>query len=1062
MNKRLFIPAIAVLLFYCLPGRAQTDPGTANLMHQWTFDDGTANNAIALNPLHGTLQGGATIASKALVLSAQGQYLSFSGTALALNNYPAISQEIWYSSVAGANTGFTMLSYFGNTSGGLGYNYISASTARQDNISRIAISNGTYSNEIFADEPEYDDGLLHQMVSVINPDSVILFIDGELVSKSTNTIPLTAIGTSLAYLGKGGYTSDPTWVGSISQFSIYNKTLSPGEVKFLYQQGAEQSKMITSTVSFISFDEYYTSQKITVSAQNISDTIKITAPAGITVTPSSMLPGMSSAIITMNYDTAVGVDGNVEFSCDSAGLTIPVKSFSNACFSKLYPFADNLITNPYISSLDSFSGWGNRSINTDPDYVYCGATSGKVTGNNGGSLDVTLTGQLLTNTIYRIKARVYAIGGPFQIGVFGWNGNQADFNKSITITGSWQDVDFTFTTGETLGNAQGIFFNNYGLAGTTGYIDNWEMYAVPKVYSSSSFLDFLSPGSKKTTLRGVNLLEDIIITASDGFTVAPSTIPADVKGDTLTITYTGNKTTNGYIFFTSGNVKDSMFVKGSVEPALFTSVALIAVDEINDSATFAVTGYNLTTGVTLTAPSGITLSGYSLPSDVAGTIVKINYDGLANSSGIISLTSGTATANIDLIASRNDECFIPLFPERENLITDPTCNYFETEGWGDKGINTDPAFVYCGSRSGKVTGNGSLDRVLTGVMKPNTTYRVKAKVYKESPVNGEDMGHVTYTLNIDSASNPEAYRLITEAMDSACGYFNKYTPFIENIYVYYDAGIPTAQASYHGSIGFGPNTRYMWVGTAIHEMAHYFGSGTTTTWQSLMASGVWAGTVATALMNSINGGIINGDSQHFWPYGINQKEEITSLGSLAVQHQALSDAVRIIKAMLADDCDLPTNNPPVGIGIYGWNAISEDIYHEVTISNSWQDIDFTFTTGPQLKASQGIYFNSGTGYIDNWEMYEIPVVNIPQQTNLPVTKIYFLNGRPVTELALARESLVNIGIYDLQGRIIVSGTYRFQAGTDKKIMNVLLPEGIYIVKLESDDFTVSKKAICQH
>lgn len=1058
MKKSKSVFVISVLLFCSLISRAQTDPGTANLMHQWTFDDGTAKDAVTSNPVNGTLTGGATIANKALVLSAQGQYLSFSGSALALNTYSVISQEIWYTSVAGANTGYTMLSYFGNTSGGSGYNYISTSSARQDDVSRTAISNGTYNSEVGANGTEYDDGTLHQMVSVIRSDSVILYIDGEFVSKTANTVSLSTISTALGYLGKGGYTIDPTWIGSISKFSIYNKSLSLSEVKYLFQKGADQSKMILSSVNSLSFDEFHTSQTIKVSAKNISDTITITAPDGISVTPSSISSGVSSALISFVYDTSVSVDGNIIFTTDSAELTIPVKSFSNSCYSKFYPDAVNLITDPLIHSLDNFSGWGNRSINSDWEYIYCGATSGKVTGTNGGSLDVTLTGKLIPNTQYRIKAKVYTVGGSFQIGILGWSAGQADYNKPINIKDSWQDVDFTFITGQILGATQGIFFNNYGLSGQTGYIDNWEMYAVPKVYLSSPSLNFLSPGTKKIAVRGVNLLQDITISGTDGFSVTPAAMSSSVNGDSLTITFTGTETTDGYIYFTSGNVKDSIFIKGSVDPALHASVEIVSVDEINNTAAFTVTGYNLTSNITLTSPAGITLSAFSLPSTISDTTITVFYDGVANSSGTITLTSGSASIGVNLIANRNDECFTPLFPDAVNLIVDPTCNYYITDGKENKSINSDPAFVYCGSRSGKVT-NGSIDRILTGIMKPNTQYRIKAKVYKESPVSGENIGHVTYTLNLDSTSYPEQYRLITQAMDSACMYFNKYTPFIANIWVYYDAGIPTAQAGYHSSIGFGPNTRYMWVGTAIHEMAHYFGSGTSDAWHALMTGGVWKGAVATSLMNSLNGGVINGDSQHYWPYGINQKEEVTGLGPLAVQHQTLIDAVRIIKAMLVDDSNLPTNNPSVGVGVYGWDVLSEDIYHEVLVSNSWQDIDFTFTTGTVLKLGQRVYFTSGTGYIDNWEMYEVPVSNVQQSTNFPAQKVYFLENELVTELELKKESFVNIAIYDMHGKQVKASALWYDSGFSKKKMDVSLPEGVYIIKLVSDEFTVSKKVI---
>lgn len=972
MKKNFTFSLILTLIFFNIETHAQTDPGTANLTHQWTFDDGTANDAITTNSVNGTLNGGASIDNKALILAKGGQYLSFSGSSLGLNNYTVISQEIWFTPVKGANSNYTMLSYFGksNTADGLGYNYISTSSARGDNVSRTAISNGTYNSEIGANGTEYDDGILHQMVSEISADSVILYLDGSLISKTANSIPLSAISNSLAYLGKSGYANDPTWIGSISKFSIYNKSLSPSEVQYLYQQGAESTSIISSTTKTLSFDNLYTSETIYITGTNLDSTITISSPSGITVTPTTLASNPNNAAVMVTYDGNTSVNGNITLTSGSGLLKIPVKSYTNDCFSPLYPNLTNFIPDPYISNLSNFAGWGNKSINNDPDYVYCGATSGKVTGSNGGSLDVSLTGKLLSNTIYRIKAKVYAIGGVFQIGLFGWSNGQGDFNHQIKTTDSWQDVDFTVTTGTTLGSTQGIFFNNYGLSGTTGYIDNWEMYAIPKVYTSASSLNFITPESKDITVRGVNLSEDITITSPEGFTVSPSTMPSDVNGSTLTVTFSGTSSKQGYLYFTSGTQKDSLKVIGSVDPTIVTSTESISLDDLNNTANFTISGFNLTENITLSAPDGITLSPSTLQATGNNSEVTVTYDGNGNSSGYIILTSSTAIDSIMVYADRNDDCFTQLYPNKENLIIDPTCNYYLTDGWGNKSINSDPDFVYCGGRSGKISENGSLDRNLTGVLKPNTTYRMKAEVYKASQT-GQNMGKVTFTLAFDSAAHPEAYRLIKLAMDSACYYFNKYTPFIENIRVVYNAGIPTAQAGYHGEIGFGANTRYMWVGTAIHEMDHYFGSGTTNEWHATMVNGVWTGAVANALIKSIDGGEIHGDSQHFWPYGINQKEEITNLGSKSVQEKALADAVKIAKAMLVDDCGLPTNNPSVGIGVYGWDATEGDIYHEVTTPNSWQDVDFKFTTGSRMKISQKVFFNSGSGYIDNWELYEL-------------------------------------------------------------------------------------------
>jgi len=169
------------------------------------------------------------------------------------------------------------------------------------------------------------------------------------------------------------------------------------------------------------------------------------------------------------------------------------------------------------------------------------------------------------------------------------------------------------------------------------------------------------------------------------------------------------------------------------------------------------------------------------------------------------------------------------------------------------------------------------------------------------------MGNVTYTMGFDSLTYPTQYRLIKIAVDSACYYYNRYTTFSHNIWIAYSSGVPTAEASYHGQVAFGSNTTYMWVGTAMHEFAHYFGSGTTSVWQGKIVGGVWTGNTASALLLGATGETLKGDSQHFWPYGINYKSEITGLGNSAAQANGLILHTKLVKAMLIDDCGLPTS-----------------------------------------------------------------------------------------------------------------------------------------------------------
>jgi hypothetical protein len=220
---------------------AQTDPGTANLTHSWTFEDGTANDYVG--GANGTLMGGAAIDDGALLVTNLNQWMQMPADVIELNAYQEVSLEAWFISVPDANTGFHMLVYFGNTVNTVGNDYYFFTPARQDNKSRAAISCGVvtspWTGESGADGPEYDDGELHHMVSTLNATDITLYIDGALTGSSplASNNSIAALSTAFAYLAKSGYDADPTWQGLILEFNIYNKALSADEVLFLSQRG---------------------------------------------------------------------------------------------------------------------------------------------------------------------------------------------------------------------------------------------------------------------------------------------------------------------------------------------------------------------------------------------------------------------------------------------------------------------------------------------------------------------------------------------------------------------------------------------------------------------------------------------------------------------------------------------------------------------------------------------------------------------------------------------------------------------------------------------------------
>lgn len=167
-----------------------------------------------------------------------------------------------------------------------------------------------------------------------------------------------------------------------------------------------------------------------------------------------------------------------------------------------------------------------------------------------------------------------------------------------------------------------------------------------------------------------------------------------------------------------------------------------------------------------------------------------------------------------------------------------------------------------------------------------------------SPTPGGTTGNITYTLV--RASNPtqqqlDAYAKITAAMDTAVQYYNTYTTrCFKRITVYYEPSVPTADGNFNGTIRFG-GTAYMNHICAMHEIAHTLGVGTTSTWTNvLIRNGIYTGANATAQLKAITGNssdVIKGDSQHFWPYGLNYTSEVSSNADL-INHCKIVDAMK--------------------------------------------------------------------------------------------------------------------------------------------------------------------------
>jgi hypothetical protein len=486
---------------------------------------------------------------------------------------------VWCTSAAGKNGGWTMLTYFGETVGTGGRNCTFLSIARGDNVSMATLETSVWNGAL---GPEYDDGKLHHFVYTVDQSTISLYIDGQFINSAAlaagNT--LANVSTSLGYLGRGGWTADPNWIGTYHKFSIFNKALTADEVLFLYREGAEKQAVINVTASAIALDNHYSYESFNVTGANLTQPITVTTPAGIKLTDFAgnsitSLPANSTdveVVAVLNSETPV--DGEIILTSGNASAKIPVKSTSDgSCFNLLYSDITNFVEDPGLNNIANFKGgWGTTSVSNiinDPSNVYCGAASIKIgdgVNTGSGSLNYELTGKIAANTTYRVKVMLKTIGGSFQLGLLGWDATQGDLNFNIDTKGEWLALDTTFTTGATMGPTQWMFINNWQCTGVLAYADNWEFYLLPDpVINVSPKSVAFDPEHKSDDIfvSGLNLMENIIITPPAGISVIPTQLNAETSNETVTMQWDGTTPVDGILKLVSGTKTVQVAVKST-------------------------------------------------------------------------------------------------------------------------------------------------------------------------------------------------------------------------------------------------------------------------------------------------------------------------------------------------------------------------------------------------------------------------------------------------------------------------------------------------------------------
>jgi hypothetical protein len=214
-------------------------------IHLYTFNDGTVSGSTVsdlVGGADGTLFNGATVSGGQLVLAdnsgatgANVQYMQMPDGVLP-DGSTAATFELWFTASPSSGVwgrGFDI--------GSGEENFVMFTPRKNGGGSRAAIKQNGVLGEQMADVPTaYNDGNQHLATVTVDDatDLLLYYIDGVQVGQvSLAGTNLTGIEAVNNFLGRSQFAVDPGFIGSMNQFAIYDRALSPSEVLGNYSAG---------------------------------------------------------------------------------------------------------------------------------------------------------------------------------------------------------------------------------------------------------------------------------------------------------------------------------------------------------------------------------------------------------------------------------------------------------------------------------------------------------------------------------------------------------------------------------------------------------------------------------------------------------------------------------------------------------------------------------------------------------------------------------------------------------------------------------------------------------
>lgn len=537
-----FVSMLAIMILFGF-----TSANAQTLMHSYNFQ-GNANDGTG--SANGTLENGASYHPSGKVILNDGQYISLDATSIAINTYSAVTIEAYVtaSNVTFGGNGNATLFYFGNndpaaTWKGYDYLYAQGTTGNSDGTAAISTPGNVgdpWTHEDKVTGPALNDASLHHVVVTLDATTMTYYVDGANQGSVsyTGSNAISALGTELAWIGKAGYTGDPTWQGVIDEFNIYDGAMDEGTVasRAAAYLGGTNANLASLSVSTGTLYPAFSSSETNYSLLVDSGTASVDI-SGTTEDPSANITSGDGTITLSGGEGTTDVVVTAADNVTTKTYTITIKE---DCFTPTYP-SGNLVANPSMngpfSAQTGFSQeWTNFDTKTDTEDA-CGNSFGSlhVKGScypDGGVLLWDSGVAIKPNTSYRIIAKIKNETATssdvfnFVLNSATWDLTTNDTTGNQTLVGiptgtGWITFDQTIATGPNAsGNVSFLIMScdsaDTGLVTDFLYLDHFEVYDTSTLSTSefdlskASFKVYPNPSNGNSFKIDLNSFDDSV------------------------------------------------------------------------------------------------------------------------------------------------------------------------------------------------------------------------------------------------------------------------------------------------------------------------------------------------------------------------------------------------------------------------------------------------------------------------------------------------------------------------------------------------------------------------